>query len=205
MKKKYLFVIISCLVLFASAMAQENKVATQEKENFFYIGPVDLFLNTLQLGYEKRLKNHNTLALLGGFTLSKSHNKVIDVGGTAEMQYRVNLLYNKEAISIVSTNYSTFAYFAPYFSYKYEEKMDNGYYESIYQSTDSLTTIHSYFGGFGFGFRLAGIENRFCLNVFLGGGLKYSVVNGLDTYTEFMKAGYTGIAPKMGFQMGIAF
>ncbi len=158
----------------------------------------------LELGYEKKLNNHNTFVFLGGFTLSKEKDLISDIGASGEIQYRVNLLYNKEAISIVSKSYSTFAYFAPYFTYRYEELTEENYSEPF--SNNNITTfINSYFGGAGFGFRISGIENRFTMNLFLGGGLKYSLVEGLDKYTDFMRAGYTGISPKAGFQMGIAF
>lgn len=201
MKKITIIAAVGISSLFTQSFSQTNEVI--ERQNRFYIAPIDLFFNTIQLGYERQLKNHNSIAAFGGFTLSKENNEVSDIGGTAELQYRINLLYNKEALSLVSRRYSTFAFFAPYFSYRYEEITDIGYYGS--RSGDTTSFIDSYFGGFGFGCRFTGLENRFCLNIFLGGGLKYSFVNGLDKYTEFIKPGYTGIAPKLGFDMGIAF
>ena len=67
------------------------------------------------------------------------------------------------------------------------------------------TIVNSCFGGCGFGFRLTGAENRFSFNVFAGGGLKLSDVQGDNKYTDFLEVGYTGLAPKLAFQMGIAF
>ena len=91
-----------------------------------------------------------------------------------------------------------------YLQYRYEEITDKIYISELY-SVNQISTVDSYFGGLGFGCRLTGIENRFCLNVFAGGGLKYSDLYGDKKYSDFFQVGYTGIAPKFGFQMGIAF
>lgn len=172
--------------------------------NFFYVGPADLFFNTLQIGYEKELKNTNSIALFGGFKLSEKNGYRDRIGGNGELQYRINLLYNKQGQTKLTKNFSTFAYFAPYFQYRYEELTDKIYISDVY-SVNQISTVDSYFGGLGFGCRLTGMENRFCLNVFAGGGLKYSDLLGDKKYSDFFQVGYTGISPKFGFQMGIAF
>lgn len=193
---------LAASLLSVTSIAQNDETPVR-KGNMFYISPFELFLNTLQVGCEKKLKNHNTLALMGGFTLAKKNEVISDIGGSGEIQYRMNLLYNKRSINIVSSQYSTFVYFAPFANYRYVEKTDVVLAEAI-QASNNITYINSLFGGFVFGGRFSGVENRFCLNVFLGGGLKYSVVEGQKEYTEFLRPGYTGIAPKAGFQLGIA-
>lgn len=188
-----------------SSFAQENaQHDLKKRDNYFYVGPLDLFFNTLQIGYERKLSNHNTIALIGGFKLSKKAELINRLGGNGEIQYRVNLLYNKEAISSVVKKYSAFAYFAPYFQYRYEQITDPAAAD-VSTSQNEITIVNSGFAGLGFGFRLTAIENRFCLNVYAGGGLKYSDVNGNKKYADFMEVGYTGIAPKLSFQLGIAF
>ena len=71
------------------SFAQENK-EPKRNENFFCVGPLDLFYNTLQLEYERKLRNHNSFALLGGFKLSKKEGTLNRIGGNGEIQYRVN-------------------------------------------------------------------------------------------------------------------
>lgn len=191
--------------IFSFSQSESQDARTVKKRsNRFYVAPVELFFNTLQLGYEHQLKNHNSVAITGGFKLSKKDENIDCIGGTGEFQYRVNLFYNKEASSPITKRYSTFAYFAPYLQYKYEERNDITYPEFSPPKT-SVTIINSTFGGVGFGFRFTALENRFCVNMFAGGGLKYSDVKGDKKYTDFFESGYTGFAPKLALQMGIAF
>lgn len=203
MYRKYLFIVILLLILVGSSFAQQTE-AVNKRDNHFYIGPFDLFFNTLQLGYEHKLNNQNTITLLAGFKLSKRGEEMNRIGGNGEFQYRINLLYNKEAISSIAKKYSTFAYFAPYVQYRYEEITDVISTDIAPPST-KLTIVNSGFAGLGFGFRLTALENRFCINLFAGGGLKVSDINGLKKYDDFLEVGYTGFAPKISFQMGIAF
>lgn len=183
-----------------------SQITVISKKNFFYIAPLDLIFNTIQVGYERKLRNHNSIALNGGFKLSKKDEIINRLGGNAEFQYRVNLLYNKEALNPMIRNHSTYTYFAPFVQYRYEEITD-----AIPDSKDisvmkkDYTYVNSGFVGFGFGVRLSALENRFTLNVFGGGGLKYSDVKGDKSYADFMEVGYTGIAPKISFQLGITF
>ncbi len=203
--KNILLTLLISLGFVGNVAAQETEIHEPKKrDNYFYVGPFDLFLNTLQLGYERKLKNHNTIAFTGSFRLSKKDEIINRLGGSGEFQYRVNLLYNKEAISAVAKKYSTFAYFAPYLQYRYEEITDP-VFDGDSQALQKTTYVNSGFGGLGFGFRLTALENRFCLNLYAGGGLKYSDVHGDKRYADFMEAGYTGIAPKVAFQIGIAF
>ena len=104
----------------------------------------------------------------------------------------------------LSKKYSTFTYFAPFFQYQYEEITDKTYTDLLVPIS-SLTTVNSYFGGFGFGCRFSAIGNRFCVNIFAGGGPKYSSLMGAKKYPDLLEVGYTGITPKLELQMGIAF
>ena len=201
-------IIFSTLLLSISILMNSQNESqdspVKKRNNRFYVAPVELFFNTLQLGYERQLKNHNSIALIGGFKLSKKDERIDRIGGTVEFQYRINLFYNKEAIGLITKRYSTFAYFTPYLQYKYEEINDLTY-PDFSPPKNSLTIVNSVFGGLGFGFRFTALENRFCLNLFAGGGLKYSDVTGDKKYTDFFEAGYTGFAPKLALQIGIAF
>ncbi len=200
---KKAIVICLNLILFLPTFSQEELPGLR-KNNYFYIGPVDLVFNTVELGYERKLKNHNSIVFLGGFKLSKRDNYFNRMGGNGEFQYRINLHYNKETISGLVKKYSTFAYFAPFFQYRYEDITDvTG--SDINGDEYTHTIVNSGFAGLGFGFRLTALENRFCANFFAGGGMKYSDVSGLNRYTDFFEVGYTGIAPKFGIELGINF
>lgn len=202
MCSKYFILFTFVFMAYATCFSQETEQI--KKENYFYIGPIDLFLNTIQLSYERKLHNHNTFCLMGGFKLSKKDETINRLGGNGEFQYRINLLYNKEAVSSVVYKYSSFAYFAPFLQYRYEEITDVISFAPAPVET-IRTYVNSYFGGMGFGLRISAMENRFSMNLFAGGGLKYSNVYGQRKYDAFTEIGYTGISPKIGFQMGIAF
>lgn len=204
--KKIVFLFVFIGIGFVQySYGQENFQNTgMKKDNFFYVAPLDLFLNTIQVGYERKLKNHNTIAFNAGFKLSKKDEIVNRLGGSGEFQYRINLLYNKETLGSIVKKHSAFTYFAPFVQYRYEEITDlvSTDISTIQQEN---TFVNSGFVGLGFGMKLTGLENRFSLNIYAGGGLKYSDVNGNNKYDDFFEVGYTGIAPKVSFQIGITF
>lgn len=191
-----------CMLLQKPATAQAAEPGAPR--NYFYFGPVDLLFNTLQVGYERRLGNSNTIAFSGGLELSRVNNYYARMGGNGSFQYRVNLLYNKETVSTLLARHSAFAYFAPFIHYRYSELRDELRAEGGGTHL-AASYIHSAFGGFGFGTRFSALSNRFCLNVFAGGGLKVSSARGEKAYDSFLQPGYTGIAPKVELQAGIAF
>jgi hypothetical protein len=204
---KKIFLSFFIFFIFISSSFSQERKAENNKKNYFYIAPFDFFFNTLKLGYERKMKNYNSFFLAGGFKLSEKETLINRIGGNVEIQYRINLFYNKETVNDISIlkNYSLFSYFAPYFQYRYEEISDN-FYKNSYKSDYTTTTIvNSYFGGAGLGLRFTGIENRFSFNLFAGGGLKYSELIGEKKYTDFFDVGYTGFAPKLDFQIGVAF
>lgn len=203
MKKIFLLPFVCIVFLPLLGAAQENAPVVMNR-NFFYVSPVDLFLNTLELGYERVLPSKNCLYVAGAYRLSKKDNYYDHMGGGGELQYRVNLHYKDQGAMTGRRNFSTFAYFAPYLNYRYEQitYAISGYGLS---QTTSYSAINSGFGGVGFGFRLMSNGSRFCLNLFAGGGLRMSDVNGVRKYDDFLQAGYTGIAPKVSFQLGIGF
>ncbi len=189
-------------LLSLSALSQEES-KIRSRNNYFYVSPIDAFLNTFELGYERNLPSCNTIFIKGGIKLSKKENYFDRLGGNGEAQFRINLNYDKALINTLDRRFSTFAYFAPYIQYRYEQILELKTTEAVPQQT--ATFVNSGFCGVGFGIRLTGLESRFCMNLFAGGGLKYSDVAGLQKYNDFLSVGYTGIAPKVSFQMGIAF
>ena len=202
--KKVLFVLTLLFVGPLSVKPQAESKEPSKGNNYFYVSPINLFLSTLELGYERKLACHNTFVVLGAVKLSKKDNYFDRTGGSGELQYRVNLHYNKEAANSITRNFSTFAYFAPYVLYRYEQ-INDSYMTDAITTVESITMVNSGFAGVGFGMRLTANESRFCVNLFAGGGLKYSDINGKSREDGFLQVGYTGIAPKLSFQMGIAF
>ncbi|MCE3260548.1 MAG: hypothetical protein K0S12_2189, partial [Bacteroidetes bacterium] len=48
---------------------QEPENNYKKRDNYFYVSPAELFFNTFQIGYERNLRNHNTIAFATGFKL----------------------------------------------------------------------------------------------------------------------------------------
>jgi hypothetical protein len=188
-------ILLALTLLLACGRLSAQEAAAAVNKNFFSIGPLDLFFNTVQLSYERQLKN-NSIAMMAGFKLTKADEQLQRLGANAEIQYRVSLLYNKQDRVIVNDRHSIFPYFAPYFHYRYEE---------IYSVNGSPVYVNSGFTGLGFGVRLTGLRNRLTASFFTGGGLRLSDVNGDWASDGMLGVGYSGIAPKIACYIGIAF
>jgi hypothetical protein len=200
MKPYHTIVLILSLAMATPVKAQDLEL---KRNNSFYLGVTDIYFNTIQLGFERKLGNHNTLVFQPGLKLSKKEDYYNRLGVNGEVQYRINLLYNKEAISKIARQYSTFPYFAPFIQYRYEEIRDKVTVGDVVNYQPSY--VHSGFAGVLFGFRFTAMENRFCMNVYGGGGLKVSDTKGAKKYDDFLEVGYTGLTPKLGIQVGIVF
>jgi hypothetical protein len=204
--KKMLKKFLTCLAVLAYLTAHMNAASAQEPgcsgKHFIYVAPFDLFLNTFQAGYEVKLGGCNTLCMLGGFELAKQNGKLTRAGGNGEFQYRISLQYKDDA-DILNRKYRTFGYFAPFAQYRYHERHETTGPASEIQGSTS-TYINAFFAGAGFGLRVSSGSNRFCMDVFAGGGLRLADVNGHQRYDDLLQPGYTGIAPKFGFRLGIA-
>lgn len=187
----------------AAATAVKAQDVKLKRNNSFYLGLTDIYFNTIQLGFEHKLANHNTVVFQPGLKLSKKEEYYNRLGVNGELQYRINLLYDKEAASKIVRKYSTFPYFAPFLQYRYEELRDKATIGDAVSYQPSY--VHSGFAGILFGFRLTAMENRFCMNVYGGGGLKVSDTKGAKKYDDFLEVGYTGLTPKLGIQVGIVF
>jgi hypothetical protein len=193
-----------CLACTFTSFGQEAETVVQPQRNYFYVSPVDLFFNNIELGYERMFASRNSVFLKGGIKLSKQDDYFDRQGANAEMQYRIDLRYTRNTIYTAPGRFTTYAYFAPYISYRYEQITEERTIE-LGVERQQVSFINAGFAGVGFGMRFTALESRFCLNLFAGGGLRYSDINGLRKYNEFLQPGYTGIAPKVSFQLGIAF
>ena len=80
--KKVLFVLTLLFVGPLSVKPQAESKEPSKGNNYFYVSPINLFLSTLELGYERKLACHNTFVVLGAVKLSKKDNYFDRTGGS---------------------------------------------------------------------------------------------------------------------------
>ncbi len=207
-----------CLLASGSCFAQDKAEDEIIHSNFIYGSPFGIFVNRFTLSMEHNLPSHNSFMVTGSLSLSDNLEKS-ERGGGGEFQYRVNMSKHPDR----SSKYSFF-YFAPYMQYRYMDVIDgqygniyfannNGTYASHYSYYNEQRIIHSVSGGLLLGIRLTNKSNRLSFDLFAGGGMKYSDVsykNHQETYSyarnySMFDAGYTGVVPRGGFQVGVSF
>jgi len=217
---------VSFILLTNSLQAQSNMGSTNvttSKKNTFKIGPTNLFANTILLGYERSISPKASIQLFGGFTLNQPKSGYYEEikGFSGELQIRYYLKPSK--------NLNGF-FVAPFFKYESLNftnldltKMDNNYGYNNYPyntgNTSPVTiTIDEasstyYNGGIIFGYQLI-VADVFVIDVYAGGGMKYTDKNGgypangkddFGSYIRYNQLFETGIAPKIGLRIGTYF
>ena len=174
--------------------------------------PFHFFDGTFNMSYEKAISNSRSLNFSGGFHLQdNSWSSEDGIGWTGELQLRKYLINFKKQKSVLSG-----VYVAPYIKGAYfsseEDWQDYGYYdendlwieEDYYNSYSK--EIKNIQGGLLMGAQLL-FGNIISLEVFLGGGIQYAEVEGFnsDYYNTSDMKEYTGVIPRIGFNIGAAF
>jgi hypothetical protein len=179
MKKKFFSMTLPLLLIASIGFSQ-----TQYSRSF-YFDPISIFFTKMSVGYEQL--NYNKNSSVAVFA-SGTYNSIFDNSGAgAEFMYRKFLvdLNKSKGKSIIQWK----PYFGPYVSYKFNN-FEGG-------------NINSASGGVLFGARTTG--TRIVMDVFIGGGFKYS--DSEDNYSEmlYFSPSYTGFLPKIGFKVGLNF
>ena len=193
MKKSFL---LSVLTLFAlGAFSQTTLVK---------ISPFHLLDGTFYTSFEKNINNDRTIYLAGGYRLSDNGD---DTGWMGELQIRKYLFRFTNSKSLGDSPFSG-VYGGLYANGKYfSEFEDNSgyyYYDDFYYETEDYE-IKQVEGGVMMGIQLV-FHKKLSLDFFVGGGLRAAEINGTYFRTPYSpERGYTGIVPKVGFDVGISF
>jgi hypothetical protein len=175
--------------------------------------PFHFFDGTFNMSYEKAISNSKSLNFSGGFHLQdNSWSSEDDIGWIGELQLRKYLINFKKQKSVLSG-----VYVAPYIKGAYfsseEDWQDYGYYDENDLWIEEVGYYNSYSkeikniqGGLLMGAQLL-FGNIISLEVFLGGGIQYAEVEGFnsDYYNTSNMKEYTGVIPRIGFNIGAAF
>jgi hypothetical protein len=210
--------VIALVFLGGAAMAQESLVK---------VSPFYFFDGTFYASYEKSLENSRSIQLDGGVRLTDNGN---DYGWMGEVQLRKYLFSSKCAGSgplsgFYAGVYANGKYFKeynewtdwqwieePYYDYVYHDNGDINWEETVFHEGESEEQLmnESYDvnqgeGGVLFGFQ-AILNETLSFDVFIGGGVRAAQIDGEKTgYFYDSGRGYTGVVPKAGFSVGIAF
>jgi len=191
------------------------------------VSPFHFFDGTLYASYEKVLENNRSIQLDGGLRLADNGN---DYGWMGELQLRKYLFSPKFAGKSVLSGfyaglYANGKYFKeynewrewntvvePYWEYVYNKDGTENWEESVWHQGEyeeinvkERYDIKQGEGGVIFGFQTI-INKSLSFDLFLGGGVRGAQIDGkkLDRFHGGDR-GYTGVVPKVGFSVGIAF
>lgn len=192
--KKSLTVLL-LLISFATVSAQTDLTVGK---NTFFLNPLPFYKNTFQIGYERKFGSVIGVLVNAGYTLVGTNDDG-KRGGNGEVQFRYYFVERNG-----KTNWSF--YIAPYAKFNYMESTwgyDNSQPDFSYRDI----YVSSYNGGLLYGVKWT-FKNRFAIDLYIGGGVQKSKING-ELPSPHMDVRYygaiTGFVPKFGFQFGYNF
>lgn len=218
MKRIFLFIAI----IFASfhVFAQESLVK---------VSPFHFIDGTFNLSYEKSFSTDNSILFSGGFNLAENGD---EYGWMGELQLRkyvfrpnVNSSSSLPLSGIYTGLYGNGKYFVQQYQRYYDYWDVEPYYEETYDENGQYVGS-TYVPGEGYEYRSENIEyeikqieagiimgfqllfsDKISLDLFVGGGLRSSQIDNKPEQLEFYspERGYTGIVPKIGFDVGLSF
>jgi hypothetical protein len=183
------------LISFVTVSAQTD---VNVGKNTFYLNPLPFYKNTFQVGYERKFGSAIGVLFSGGYTLV-ANNDDGKRGGNGEVQFRYYFVERNG-----KTNCSF--YIAPYAKFNYMEStwwVENNQSDLIYKDI----YVSAYNGGLLYGVKWM-FKNRFTFDMYIGGGVQKSKINGevLSPRKDVRYYGaITGFVPKFGFQFGYNF
>jgi len=229
------FFIILFSISFVLVNAQEDPPAFDaidytKYRNHFYFNPISPLLNSFEVGFERMDKNfNNSFAVFTGIAIRDQINSFASLDQQylalkLNAQYRFGI-FNEPSARIKRggeriTQQNLFIYISPYATIKYGEDVSrsdnlipdpnnpNGPF--ISQSVTTKQQGTAFGGGALFGGRWT-MGKRFDMDLYLGGGVQYATttktpdfINGNGTI-DLYRVYYTGIAPVVGYSLGISF
>lgn len=197
---------IILFVFFNTFCSAQNKTEIKKPYvYYFYFNPIQLLNGTFQVSVEHNIiKKKTSICLVEGFIYST--NRINKIGFNAEIQYKINLANTGDAAKRI-----TIFYFGPYLQYKYIELFYKTNYISYGNRSINNTTynyVTAYGGGLIAGIKILYLE-KISFDMYFGGGVKETIITGDYNKNYSYRLGnymdYSGVIPKVGFQIGCAF
>lgn len=194
---KKLLIALAAVALIAPQTTNAQDMELEEPyfyQNVLSISPFHFFDQTFMLSYERLFLNEQSIAIFAGLTLEENNDQE-RIGFTGEFQYRFYV------VSKLGYNANTTfkgVYVAPYARgrsltiYREEANGRQGY------------LIQNFGSGAVLGFRVAK-NNRFFMDTFIGGGVKFADDGDFPDASNIWQPTYTGVTPHAGFLIGVSF
>ena len=189
------FILILCLSVASTFIFAQNALVK--------VSPFHFLDGTIYTTYERAIKNNTSFALSGGYRLSDNGD---EYGWMGELQLRKYVF--KPAINESSESKLAGFYGGLYFNGKYlvENHASHYWQNDIRIKNNYEYEVKQMEGGIIMGVQIL-FSSKLSLDLFAGGGLRDAQFEnkplGLEFYSP--ERGYTGIVPKVGFDIGIAF
>lgn len=210
---KKIFSILLCLGFIAgTAQAQEGETSSSPVRNIIKFSPFHFVESTFLMSYERMMpSNKSSIYINAG--LHSRENSFYGFGGTpqpsfgfqGEVQYRAYVAAPREK-SFRDKGFFFFKgiYAGPYAYYRYRSQSSQQWDPITLTYDNSPQDISEYSGGVVMGVQFA-ILNKLYMDFYTGGGIKFSQGASDNGYRDVTSVGYTGVIPKIGFQIGIGF
>lgn len=167
------------------------------------ISPFHFLDGTIYATYERALNNNNSFALSVGYRLSDNGDEYGWMGEIQLRKYIFKPAINSSSESSLAGVYAGLYANGKYFVEQYERYY---YYNNTHSSTNYDYDVKQVEAGVLMGIQLI-FSEKLSLDLFAGGGLRDSELDhkpiDLDFYSP--NRGYTGIVPKIGFDIGVSF
>lgn len=194
--KHLFFVLLTSIAVSCFGQFGPSK-SSPDYKNIIRTSVSQFTLSTFQLSYERFLKPTTSVYISPSFHfIDRTYEQ--SWGTRIEFQYRYYAFVNQREMS------SARIYFAPYL---YDQYMFEEY--NIYDYSSSLeNNISDYYNVMSVGI-LAGLSYSFAgrinADIYIGGGLRKA--SGVDdhTDTELFQPAFSGITPRLGFELGFWF
>ena len=202
---------VLCQFGYGQNMPEDDKY-TYEYKNVLRLSPFELSRGEFQVGYERYNAHRDQSLVINPSIIKLSKGTESRDGAQLMVQYRFYLSQLQRETSETLYMFNVGFYAAPYIlGISYKERYEIGVYDPISFEQDYEVVeeaINAIEGGALLGIQLD-ITKRIVLDFFVGGGIRESNVstNNTEGRNEYgiLDLGYTGVKPRIGFQMGIIF
>jgi hypothetical protein len=191
MKKTLLAVLFFSAVLMINAQTQPTS-SSGSYRNIFKVSAAMFTRNTFQMGIEHYFTPTTSFQLNAGMNFRDSETEETwGIGTEVQLKFHV--------FTQIEPKKSNRLYFAPYITNNYQERKSNVWKGSVYEWTnDSFDAVGT---GILFGWSFS-FANRINLDIYTGGGIRKAFNVDSDFSNGIWNYGYSGIAPRLGVDVG---
>lgn len=222
--KKYLFVLLMGWMM-GKISAQESVTEEQNttRKNHFLFSPFNFIWNNFQVAYERDYtKSRNSSVVEAGLLLNKKEEGLkfgLNTGVFYKFKLiRRNVVSRRSRRSENTVYYHEYIYLSPYLQYNYfmQEHPEQTYRVNGYPVSTTYTipagtdVVHSLSTGVIVGVRWT-LSKRVDVELYGGGGIRYSeIFPSNEKYNDDygrnpFDIGFTGVYPRGGLRLGVAF